>query len=172
MLSTVRFDPGDPSQRRFNAYGPAPFPDGRDATLDGYVRELRDGGAGAVEAAAAAASERGQGVLRAYAERAASRAVRDRRAELLELALLAMVAGGVADGDEALMAMPLIEDAAQRLGSDPARLFADVGRRSGRAGAAALAAWLARAPKDRTLACMGFAADEDDGGFRRYRFVA
>lgn len=168
----VGFDPGDLAQRRFTAYGLAAFPDARDAELDEYARTLRSGGPAAVRAALDAVSEKGRLVLGAYAGRAASRAVRDKNRELLVLGSVALVVGGLdANAHEALTRMPLIEDASKRLGAELADVFEEAAAIVGHPGTVNLLLWLTRAPEDRTPECMGFAAVEDDSGFR-YRWVA
>jgi len=166
------FDPGEPTQRRFGSYAPADFPDARDAVLDEYVTGLRRGGPSAVASAIAVVSETGRQVLRAFGERAATRAVRDQDRRILELGLIAMVVGGLDQNAlEALMRMPLLEDAAGRLGLDPADVFEAVSDVVGHPGSVNLMVWLSRAPEDRTPECMGFEATGSGGSFR-YRWAA
>ena len=166
------FEPGDPGQRRFASFGLAAFPDSRDADVDEFVRSLRDGGSASVSAALAAVSEKGRQVLRVYAERAATRAVRERARDLLVLGSIALVIGGLDQNAlEALTRMPLIEDASKRLGVELSTVFEEVAAVVGHPGSVNLMVWLTRAPEDRTPECMGFAAAEDDAGFR-YRWIA
>lgn len=166
------FDMSDLEPRRFTAFGPAPFPDPRDTELDDYVTGLRRSGASGHPVASVAASEEGRRVLRVYAERAATRAVRERRRDLLVLASVAVVAGGLDQYErEALMAMPLIDDASTRLGVELADVFEEASAALGPAGAESLRTWLSRKPENRTLACMGYVAIDDDAGFR-YEFIA
>jgi hypothetical protein len=170
----ARFDGGDPAQRRFTApaYGRAVFPDARDTEVDQYARALRSGGPAAVRTALDTVSEKGRQVLRVYAERAASRAVRDKNGDLLVLGSIALIVGGLdQNAVEALTRMPLIEDASKRLGIELADVFEDVAGVVGHPGSVNLMLWLSRAPEDRTPECMGFTAREDDPGFR-YRWVA
>lgn len=166
------FDPGEPSQRRFTAYALAPFPDSRDEQIDQYIETLRTSGPDSIRSALDTVSDKGRQVLRAYAERAASRAVRDESRSTLVLGLIALVLGGLDQNAlEALMRMPLIEDAAKRLGLEPSDVFEDVADVVGHPGSVNLVIWLSRAPEDRTLQCMGFEAFRDDSGFR-YRWSA
>jgi hypothetical protein len=166
------FDPGDPGQRRFASFGLAEFPDPRDSDVDEYVRTLRSGGPSAVSQALASVSEKGRQVLRVYAERAASRAVRDGSRDLLVLATIALVVGGLDQNAlEALTRMPLIEDASKRLGIELSEVFNDVAGIVGHPGSVNLMVWLTRSAEDRTPECMGFAAAEDKAGFR-YRWIA
>jgi hypothetical protein len=168
----ARFDAGDPAQRRFTGYGLAAFPDARDTELDQYARDLMSGGPAAVRAALNVVSEKARQVLRVYAERAASRAVRDKDRDLLVLGTIALVVGGLDENAlEALTRMPLIEDASKRLGIELADVFEKAAGVVGHPGTVNLMLWLSRAPADRTPECMGFAAADDDSGFR-YRWIA
>jgi len=94
-LMADAFDPSEPGQRRFTAYGPATLPDPRDATVDKYVNEVIRNGPDAAHEAAAAASPKGKQVLLSYCERAATRAVRAGSKELLVAATVAAVVGGL-----------------------------------------------------------------------------
>lgn len=165
------FDPRGEDQRRFNAYAPAPFPDGRDSELSAYVRRVMAMGAGAVASTGAVSSESGRRVLCAYAERASSLAVRTRNRSLLIEALVAVALGGLGESDlGALMRMALIEDAAGRLDLDLPTLFEEAAAVIGHPATAALMLWLTRAPEDRTIASMGYEAHSGAAGFR-YRWA-
>ena len=167
MNEIVSFDPGDPSQRRFTGYAPANFPDSRDAEVDDFVDGLCRAGPGAVQAVAPRLSEKGRQVLAAYAERAASRAVRDMDPDRLTHGLVALVIAGLDHNSlEALLRMPLFEDASRRLGVEPSDLFEDVAGIVGHPGSVNLMVWLARRPEDRTLDSMGFSVGNDKSGFR------
>lgn len=166
----ISFDLRDSRQRRFHAFGPAAFPDPRDADLDRYVSGLRTGGPAAVSTAQAEASEAGRRVLGAYAQRAAERAVRDQSPGLLVLATIAVVVSVLDLNDhDALLQMPLVEDAAQRLGVEPQELFEQVSQTVGHPGTFHLVSWLMRPPEDRTLEAWRFEVVEDESGFR-YRW--
>jgi hypothetical protein len=170
--TSVSFDPVEPSLRRFTGYGPATLPDPRDTEIDEYLQGLRAGGPSAVAAASAAASEKGRQVLGTYAERSASLAVRTRAPDRVVAGLIAVVVGGLDQNDrEALVLMPLLEDAARRLGLEPADLFEEAAEVVGHPGTVNLMLWLSRRPEDRTLECMGYEAGQDDSGFR-YRWSA
>jgi len=161
------FDPSEPGQRRFTAYGPATLPDPRDATVDKYVNEVIRNGPDAAHEAAAAASPKGKQVLLSYCERAATRAVRAGSKELLVAATVAAVVGGLEQYErDALMRMPIIEDASNRIGIHVSDLFEDVARIVGHPGSVSLARWLSREPPDRTLAAMGFSVADDGSGLR------
>lgn len=161
------FDPGDPNQERFRAYGPAKLPCARDREVQEFVDDLRSRGPRAVSDAVAAVSEMGRRVLQAYAERMASLAVRTRDADQLVRALVAIVVGGLDDNAyEAMMVMPLIEDGARRIGIEPQDVFEKAAAVVGHPGTANLVLWLSRKPEDRTLASMGFIESSDKEGFR------
>jgi hypothetical protein len=166
------FDPGEPRQRRFTAYGKAPFPDPRDEELDQFVDEVERGGPPAVKATSERASEQGRGVLGAYAGRAATRAVREKDPKRLLQALVALVLSGLGHNSrDALTRMPLIEDAAGRLGVQLPHLIEDAADVVGHPGSVSLVSWLARQPEDRTLESMGYEAGSDESGFR-YQYTA
>lgn len=171
-MSVGDFDPGAPTQRQFTSYGLADYPDPRDGKLDAYVAELQCGGPPAVATAIAIASEKGRQVLRAYGERAATRGVRDRDRNVLVRGLIAMVVGGLDQNAlEALMRMPLLEDACRRLSLEPADVFESASDVVGHPGSVNLMVWLSRAPEDRTPECMGFEATGSGSNFR-YRWAA
>jgi len=167
----AQFDPGVPQQRSFNGFGPASIPDPRDRVLDDFLTSVMAGGPDAVASASASASEAGRRVLRAHAERLASRAVRGGDPALLVQALVAAVLGGLDQNAwEAMMPMALIDDAGRRLGVDLPTLFDDVAHIVGPPGTVNLMVWLTRAPEDRTPGAMGFVAANDQEGFR-YRWA-
>jgi hypothetical protein len=171
-MASGGFDPADPAQQRFAAYGPSPLPDSRDDLVGKFISQTEAGGPPAVAGVAASASERGRRVLRAYAERMASLAVRRGDARLLVRAAVAIVLGGLDQNAlEALMVMPLIENSARLLGADLASIFEEGASVVGHPGSVSLMTWLTRAPEDRTLAAMGFVETADEGGFR-YKFDA
>ena len=166
----VGFDPGALSQGSYGAYRSARFPDDRDAELDGYVAGLMSGGPAAVKKALDAVSEPGRTVLRAYAERAASRAVREQAPDLLVRALVALVVGGLDfNAFEALIPMAAVEDAGYRIGAEPGEFFGTAADLVGPTGTVSLFLWLARNPAERSLEYMGLAADSDESGFRYRR---
>lgn len=166
------FNPSLPQQLSFNGYGPAVIPDPRDKVLDVYVGEVVSGGPAAIASITGSASEAGRRVLRAYAERLASRAVRGQDGRLLVTALVAAVLGGLDQNAwEAMMPMALIDDAAARLGLDVSSLFDQAAGIVGHPGTVNLMVWLTRAPEDRTPEAMGFAVSSDSGGFR-YRWAS
>jgi hypothetical protein len=171
-MASTGFDVADPAQQRFASYGPSSLPNSRDDLVDKFIDQAISGGPAAVADFVEAASERGRRVLRAYAERMASLAVRRRDAHLLVCAVIAIVIGGLDQNAlEALMVMPLIENSARLLGSDLADIFEKAAAIVGHPGSVNLMVWLTRAPEDRTPAAMGFVEASDEDGFR-YKFQA
>jgi hypothetical protein len=172
MMTGIDFEPSDPVQRRFAGYGPAPLPNSRDDLVDRFIDEAVAGGPAVVAGFVKSASESGRRVLRAYAERMASLAVRRHEASLLVRATVAIVIGGLDQNAlEALMVMPLIENSARLLGADLASIFEESAAVVAHPGSVNLMVWLTRAPQDRTIAAMGFVESSDKDGFR-YKFQA
>src|ERR1700682_145124 len=115
-------------------------------------------------------SNRAKEVLRAYAVRMASLAVRRHDPAPLVGAVIANVVGGLDENmHESLMAMAPIEDAARRLNVELPQLFEQASKTVGHPGTVNLMVWLTRKPEDRSLASMGYAAATDVDGFR-YRY--
>ena len=162
-----QFDLTDARQARFAAYGPAPLPESRDEEVQQFVDSLIEGGPAAVAKAIAVATEHGRRVLRAYAERMASLAVRQKDPDLLLGAVVALVVGGLdKNARESLMAMAPIDDSARRLDVRLSDLFERASRIVGHPGTVNLVMWLNRRPEDRSLKSMGFVAAEEPEGFR------
>ncbi len=163
----VGFDPSDVSQQRYTSYGPSALPNARDDEVEQYVDQLRAGGPGAVGSATDVASEAGRQVLRAYAERMASLAVRQGEPLQLLRGLVALVVGGLYRNElEALMVMSLVDNSAHRLGLETAELFGQASRVVGHPGSVYLMHWLTRSAEDRSIKAMGFVESSDGDGFR------
>ena len=166
----MRFDAGETQQRRYDGYGRNPLPSPLDEEVAAFVEALWSGGPPAVARATSLTSDAGRRVLRTYAERMASLAVRTGDVAFVRRALVAIVAGGLDRNDrEALMVMPAIEDSAERVGGRAPRVFEEVARIVGHPGEANLALWLGRRPEMRALSAMGYAVGMDSGGFRYTR---
>lgn len=109
-------------------------------------------------------------VLRVFAERMASWAVRQRDSRPLKIALAALALGGLDDGSrEALAVVPLVYRSAERLDVEPEELFEDVARHVGDEAASTLRAFPRRSPRDRSIAAMGYEESRDEDGFRYRR---
>ena len=164
------FDVASPTQRRFDGYGSCLLPSALDQEVQVFVDGLSRGGPPVVALAIAHATEAGQRVLRAYAERMASLAVRQGDAMLLQRALVAIVVGGLYRNErEALLVMPLIEDSAKRIRVQPSVLFEEAAGIVGHPGTANLVLWLGRKSENRELLSMGYVVGADAGGFRYVR---
>ncbi len=163
----MRFDPGRPQQPEFVAYSPAAIPDRRDDVVEQYVEAVRHGGPPAVAAELTHLSDAARGVLRAFAERSASRAVHEDSVERLVSALVAIVLGGLdQNAQEAMMPMALVEDAGRRIGAEAGEYFGIAAAVVGHPASVNLLVWLGRRDEDRTPEVMGFIATHDKTGFR------
>jgi hypothetical protein len=160
------FQPGQPDQQAFHGYWLARIPDQRDPVLDDYVATLRAGGPPAVAAATDEATQAARAVLQCYGQRAAARAVRERRPDLLVSGLVAAVVGGLSRELEAYFPMALIDDAATRIGADLQEVFGAAATIVGNPGDVNLMLWLARPPQHRTPKSMGFTPVDGPDGFR------
>lgn len=159
------FDPGAPNQARFDNLGKAGFPDARDQIVGDFIQSINAAGPDSISAAAAAASEAGRRVAAVFAERAATRAVRDQNPALLNDALVALVIAGLGeDNYGAIMPMAVVQDAAQRCGKDFQSLIEEVSVLAGSPGSDGLRLWLTRDPEDATLAAMGYTAEDSPDG--------
>jgi hypothetical protein len=164
-------DVDDLSSERFDAYGPAPYPDARDAELDDYVGGLRIAGAEAIALAMAAVSRDGQDTLCAYAERTADRAVRGKNPDLLINGLIALVVAKITSLDPNVqMSMGPVYDAASRSGGNPKEIVKTAGNIVQGPGQEYLEGWLNGRAASSTLERTGYTIGEDETGFR-YRFA-
>lgn len=140
-----------------------------------FLTWVRTGGEEAVRLVLDVISHDGRSVLRAYAERAAARAVQEDSVDHVVAGLIAGVLGG-ADRErgfvrEALMAFALLDDAARRLGEDPDEVFRRAAALVGEPSNIGLETWTQREYEDRVPAVMGFAASGEGRDFR-YVWVA
>jgi hypothetical protein len=164
---TTVFDPADMNQATFNGYGPSELPNKRDDVVGEFVNALVSGGASAVAEVLPRVTDKARQVLRAYAERMASLAVRRRDNATLLKAVVALVVGGLDENRvESLMVMAPIEDSAARIGVELPRLLEDASKIVGHPATVNLMLWLTRNDEDRSLASMGFVATENTDGFR------
>jgi hypothetical protein len=109
-------------------------------------------------------------MLFAYSERMASLAVRERNEELLLLGLLALgVDGWRVDYRDNLTIVPLLYDAAARIGVDPEPIFERAAVMLYGKASDGLRTFLHRSARDRSIEVMGYAVEADDNGFRYKR---
>jgi len=148
-------------------YGPRPLPD----PLDEKIRHLIEARerAGRLPDLAGALSLRQARVLLAFAERMASLAVRSADPAVLRQGLLAWSVGAPAeDPRDAVLILPLLWSAAEKLRLDPAAEFRAA---AGRAPASSpgLESFASRSPENRRIEAMGYVESADAGGFRYQR---
>jgi hypothetical protein len=109
-------------------------------------------------------------VLRVFAERMASAAVRNNDPQTLQLGLIALLlAWRGPDSRDALTILPLYYDASHRLGLQSAAFVHSVRQTIGDALVAPLNNFLTRAEANKSLQVMGYSADADEDGFRYIR---
>ena len=157
LAATLRLKPGE-------RYLPLPIPSPRDEEL---IRLLTRSSAPLLEDEVR--PEHAQ-VLLAFAERAATLAVRRRDTSVLTAGLKALTLAADLDARDATILLPLYFDAAMRLDSDPAVLFATAVVSAPKDGvAASLRSFANRSPEDRSLEAMGYVASADSDGFRYQR---
>jgi hypothetical protein len=154
-----------------HGYGPKPIPIERDFEINEFLDAV----------IAASPEERADliasldalhaPVLRAFAERMASFAVRQRSSEPLRRGLLALALGGAADDErEMIMVLPLIYRSAQLIDADPDSLFGETSQALGGGTASELIRdFPARSVEDRSLTAFGFTEGRDADGFRYVR---
>lgn len=108
----TKFSPHFERDRRFDGYGHSALPSALDGEVTAFVSGVRSGGVPATAAAAAALTPNARNILRAYAERMASLAVREADRDILLNAVIANVLGGLSSNEqESLLVMAPIEDA-------------------------------------------------------------
>lgn len=148
-------------------YLPRPIPQPLDEEIRGLLAPVLDGGWSDLRARVAPEHH---SVLRVFAERMASLAVRRRDPGLLKLGLVALALAGLDSGSrEALAIVPLVYRSAERLDVDPDGLFEEVARHVGDAAAAQLRAFPQRGPHARSIGAMGYEEARDEDGFRYLR---
>ncbi|TMR96586.1 hypothetical protein [Nonomuraea basaltis] len=151
--------------RRNINYGRDELPSARDGQIRDLLFEVVDGEA--FDQAAVFVPRAGDRVLTAFAERAASIAVRHQDARELRAGILAVAIAQTITDDprDPLPAMALLYRAAVMIGHDPDAEFRAANELTdGRAGG--LLAFLRRSPEDRSIEAMGFEEGNDKQGFR------
>ena len=156
---------------RNRGYIDAPIPSARDEELGAHIEALIARGAEARDAAASAFGRRYTVTLLAFAERMATRAVRDRRDRPVLLGLFAV---GLSwreafDVRAGIPPLGLLYDAAARAGADPIRVFREAQALLPDDVAPVFADFLTRPDLDGIAAEMGYATGADRDGFRYRR---
>lgn len=152
---------------RHAGYRLRPIPDDADRRIAALLVEcLALPADGAASAAAGGLSEDRALVLKAFAERMATQAVRrgDDNAVFLGLAALALCVD-IVDARELLIVLALLHDAAWRLDVPPASLTARLAPHFPNAARDFFHPFLARRDVDRSIVVMGFTASGSNEGF-------
>jgi hypothetical protein len=149
-------------------YGQQKLPSARDMEVETLLREAI--AAGAIPDALRGATDQQRAVLRVFAERISSLAVRARSEEKVILALAVLcLSASRSDARELAAILPLPLHAARVVGLDINEAVKRVRGIVGDALAEPLLDFLKRAPEDRSLEAMGYVAGADEGGFRYMR---
>ena len=153
-----------------NGYGLLPIPHPRDDEIKTLILRWIAFDVTSRQQAAAAIKEDQRFTLLAYSERMASRAVRDKNAELVFLGLLALgLDGWRNDWRDNAVLLCLHYDATQKAGAQPDAVFARAAGLLSDKVATALRGFLRRSPEDKSLDAMGYEEGRDDDGFRYRR---
>ncbi|MFZ5722214.1 MAG: hypothetical protein ACOY33_00990 [Pseudomonadota bacterium] len=147
----------------YRGYGAKPLPDALDfEVLNSLIdAKLNDKGKVSISQSRTADS-----VLEAFAERAASLAVRTKEDLWIRNGVAALcVTSAVSDRREAEIVLCLLHDAAKRLGLSPREIFS-VGIFLKRD---LIESFLSRDEEDKSLSAMGYVAGADEDGFRYVR---
>jgi catechol 2,3-dioxygenase-like lactoylglutathione lyase family enzyme len=156
---------------RNRGYADGPIPSARDDEIAAFLEETIAGGRDAREAAAASLGSQHTATLLAFAERTATRAVRERqgRRALLGLCAVGLAWRGAADVRAAIPVLGLLHDAAARAGADPAALFEEASSLAPDDVAPVFRDFLTRTDLDGIAAEMGYREGQDRDGFRYRR---
>lgn len=149
-------------------YGSARIPSLRDSEIVSLLGPLlsSDGAPGLRELGDQVRSEQCS-ALEAFAERAASWAVRQNDVGIIEVGLLALgLAARRGDPREIAMSASLLWRAAELISASPGLLFARTETRLGATEGGALSSFANRKGADRSIEAMGFRESEDADGFR------
>jgi hypothetical protein len=146
-------------------YGPMDIPCARDGQIRDLILDLTENVS--FEQLIRLVPRDADRTLSAFAERAASIAVRRREGRELRAGLLAaaLALSLTDDPRDALPALALLYRAATMIGRDPGQEFAAANRLTGDR-APDLVDFARRAPEDRTVEAMGFHEGADRNGFR------
>jgi hypothetical protein len=153
---------------RNHGYLQLPIPTMRDAEIADLLTRIGD--TRAIPAMMRSLTEGHCEVLRVYAERMASAAVREGDKSLLETGLVALLlTWGSSEAREGLLVLPLFVDAVQRLGLKNRQFVDSVQSELGELACRPFVRFLNRSETDRSLASMGYEVGKDAEGFRYVR---
>ena len=172
VMSAASFEDLSPFLAASNrGYVDAPIPSGRDAQLTAYLQRLVAADGATRARAADALGPSYTGTFVAFAERMATRTVRDRDVAAAELGLwaLALTWRRSKDVTTAIPPLGLLYDALRRVNADPAALFGKVAAACPEDVAPVLLDFTRRDDLDEIAEEMGFAERSDRDGFRYRR---
>lgn len=153
-----------------NGYGPMPIPVGIDDDIHDILLPFFRNGQGNGNAWTSHITERHGFVLMAYAERMASRAIRESRKDLLFESLSALaLATPVVYIKEAIPIVGLILHSAHKLGVSPQDLLMDRKRIPSMVVDNLIMEYEERQEEDRSIEAMGYIEGVDADGFRYVR---
>ena len=146
-------------------YGRLPIPAERDEKIAGLLDTQLKIGNLAKLASEIRMDQRG--ILRCFAERAATLALRRQDEKLLKLGLIALCLGWpIEDYREGLLILPVLYHAARMLGMNPEQLFHEVGNLFGGEIETELTDFLERSDEDKSLEAMGYRLIHEPDGIR------
>lgn len=149
---------------QFRGYLLRPLPVPEDQRIADLLWQLFNDGRGA-DWSSEGLSRGVRDILNTFSERMASLAVRDQEPGHLRVALLALVLGGLDQGDRgSIPVAALIFESAQRLEMDPVSLFGTMGLQIGEPGLSAFRAFTKRSEHDRSIGAMGYRLREKETG--------
>ncbi len=148
---------------RNRGYLKTPLPKQRDTDISELV------GSGGPDLSRVGRTHDHHPVLRVFAERMASWAVRTGDLETLKTGLVALSLAGLGESRDTLTILPLFLHAAKKLGFDPVALFREAAQTASPAAAEVLEGFLRREAEDQTLEAMGYREGRDADGFRYER---
>lgn len=157
-MNQLDFDPA-----KYRGYGSKPLPDALDFAVVSDLSAVRLTGA---DGPMTSRSRAADSVLEAFAERAASLAVRTRQSEWIKNGVVALCATSTSsDRREAAIVLCLLHDAAKRLGLSPGGMFSEglFLKRD------LIESFLRRDEKDQSITSMGYVTGADNDGFRYVR---
>ena len=155
--------------KRNVGYGPQPIPVERDREIEEFLRNALT--EGSIAGLRTLLERQHEQTLRAFAERMATLALRENSIARIEVGLVALCLGGLERGArDALVVMPLLLDATNRIGEPIEHVLLAAVERLGDSAKEPVAAFLARQDADRSLSAMGFALSSDTDGPRYVRF--
>jgi hypothetical protein len=149
---------------RNEGYWQQPIPSSRDLEIKALLESSDP------EALVEAVRDEHYSMLRAFAERIASLAVRMKDRGVLRTGLHAVALSGLSRGSrDAVVILPLFYHAALELAVDPEEVFTAIGSLVEPEARYLLEGFTKRSPEDRSIEAMGYIVGSDSDGFRYQR---